>query len=1066
MLKAVFCAPMALRRPIVLQALCVCLLAAPVAALEPGRAVTQYRADSWTRRQGLPQASVLAIEQDHDGYLWLGTQEGVARFDGVTFEKHAVEDTPEIRHNFVNALHTDTAGRVWLGTDGGSVTVFAQGRFTTFDPGRSSRGPVRGIAGDARGQVLVAFRDAGLFRAAGERLEPVPAGGPKPHPPVGILARGRDRRLWLGVAGGVVRGDGSAWTFLPVAWARGRVVTALAEDRSGALWIACAGPEVVRLDVRGATAEPLSAPVRLPTPVRHLAVDSAGTLWIGGGDGLFRVREGSSSPPEQMVTPRPTGAVDVVREDPDGDLWIGTRSEGLLRLRSEEVIPFGTPEGLPHDVVWNVLETSDGWLYASTNGGLARRREGSFEPVLSPLFPTSDIVALGEGHDGSLWAGTYSHGVFHRPAAGGAWEGLGPESGVPPGPVTVVFEDRRGRLWVGSREGLAAGRGHHLERVALTTGPARAYVTSIVEDAGGTVWVATYGTGLFAFTGGALRHGGPVPGLPSEQLNALLLDTSNRLWIATNDHGLAVLDHGRTGHVDTRHGLPFALVLWLVEDRRGGLWMSTNHGIVEAPLAALARAAFGAQDHVTARIFDEGDGMRGAELSATGQPAGWRTRDGRIWFPGTGLSAIDPAALREPVPPKAVVRGVSADGVALPLPEAGRTLALAPGHGELAVELTALSFDEPAGTQFRYRLLGFDTDWREAGTSRSVRYTNLPPRAYRFEAAARHQDGGAYGPAAVLDLRLAPRFDQTWAFRLLLAASVAALVVSGVHLRNRRLRALVARRTVELSQANAALAATAAREQQAREKAETALAEAGRAAQAKSVFLSTVSHELRTPLHAILSMNDLLLESLAQPHQREWSGLVQESGNTLLGLVDALLDFARIEHGDIAVKREPFDLPHCLRSCVAASAPAAKAKGLALTFTFAPPGGCRVLGDERLVYQVARHLIANAVKFTEQGGVAVDAELTEQEDGCALRLTVRDTGVGIAPEHQETIFQPFVQADSGFTRRFGGAGLGLAIAARLCAAMGGTIAVESTPGAGSTFRVNVPLQRVPPTAEG
>jgi signal transduction histidine kinase/ligand-binding sensor domain-containing protein len=1053
---------MSLLRSILRQALCALLLAAPAAAIDPTWAVTQYRVDAWTRRQGLPQASVLAIEQDRDGYLWLGTQEGVARFDGVEFDSYAVENAPEIRHNYISALHTDAAGRVWIGTDGGSLSFFSHGRFTTFDPGGISRGRVVGIASDAHGQVFAAFRQAGLFRVAGKSLAPVPTTGVRPHSPIGALVSGRDGAVWLGVEGGILRNDGAAWTFLPVAWAGDRLVTALAEDRSGALWLACGGGEALRLDVRGAAARPLAAPLHLAAAVRHLTVDSAGTLWIASANGVYRVRAGASSLPER-VAPQPIDAVDTVREDREGGLWIGTHSEGLWRLRSDEALPFGTPEGLPHDVAWNVMETRDGWLYASTNGGLARLRNGKVERVSSPLFPTSDIVALAEGHDGSLWAGTYSRGVFRRPPGGGEWEEIGLESSIPAGPITVVFEDHRGRLWVGSREGLAVRvgdpAGRRFERVPLSAGPAQPYVTSIVEDAAGTVWVATYGAGLFAFTGDALRHDGPVPGLPSDQLNALLLDRSGRLWIATNDHGLLVLDHGRVGHVDARQGLPYALVLWLVDDERGGLWMSTNHGIVRASLAELARVAFAAQGRVTARIFDEGDGMRGAELSATGQPAGWRAHDGRIWFPGNGLTAVDPAHLRPPVPPRAVIRRVFYDGAAQ-LHEPVRTLDLPPGRGELEVRFTAFGSDEPEGTRFRYRLVGFDPDWQEAGTARSVHYTNLPPGSYRFEVAAQHQDGGAYGPTAALGLQLAPRFAQTWWFRLLLAVAVAALVVAGVRLRNRRLRALVARRTVELSHANAELAATAAREQQARERAEAALLEAERAAQAKTDFLATVSHELRTPLHAILGMTDLLLQTPLDPSQREWSKMVEESGNTLLGLVDDVLDFSRIGHGHIDVRPQPFDLAHCLCSCVAMSAAKAKEKGLALTFTLTPAEERPwVLGDEQRIRQTANNLIANAVKFTERGSVKVCAELTDREASCVLRLTVRDTGVGIAPELQTKIFQPFVQADSSLARRYGGAGLGLAITARLCEAMGGTICVESTPGAGSTFRVELPLQR-------
>ncbi|HBL26831.1 MAG TPA: hypothetical protein DD490_08360, partial [Acidobacteria bacterium] len=926
--------------------------------------------------------------------------------------------------------------------------------------GELSRGPVVGITGDARGRVLVAFRDAGLFQVQGDHLTPIST-LTRPAGPLGILVRGSGRLVWLGVRGGVVRGDGSRWTFLPIPWTRGNVVTSLVQDQEGALWVGCEGSEILRLDVRGDRPQPLAPPVSVGHAVFHLATDPQETLWISSENGLFRLRKGATTP--ERLTPRPLGMVDTARAGSDGGLWIGTHSEGLFRLHADEFTPYGVAEGLPNDVVWNVLETADGWLYASTNGGLTRLRDGKIERVTSPLFPTSDAVALAEGRDGSFWVGTFRHGVFRRAPGDGAWEAFGAETGIPPGPITVVFEDRLGRLWIGSREGLAVGRGRRFERVALPPGASQPYVAAIVEDARGTIYVATYGAGLFAFRDGAVHHNGPVPGLPSSQLNALHFDGSQRLWIATNDRGLLVIDHGRVGHVHTGLGLPFDVVLWMVEDRRGGLWLSTNHGVVLVSLDELARAAFGQLPRITPRVFDEGDGLRGTELSATGQPAGWRSRDGRLWFPGTGLMAVDPEQLREPVPPPALIHRLTFDGTVQPLPAPGTVLALPPGRGEIELKVDALGFDEPAGTRFRHRLIGFDEDWREVGPARSVRYTNLPPRAYRFEVSAQHQDGGPFGPAAAVDLRLAPRFTQTWTFYLLLTAGATGLVIGGVRLRNRRLRALVARRTVELRLANDELTATAQRELQARERAEAALAEAERASQAKTDFLATVSHELRTPLHAILGMNELLLQTLQDPDQLEWSGLVKEGGQTLLGLVEDLLDFARIGHGEIDVHAEPFDLVTCLTSCVDFAAPMARDKDIALGFTFQPAGERPwVLGDKRRLRQVATNLVANAVKFTEKGSVEVTAALVDHDGIATLHLEVRDTGVGIAPELHEKIFQPFVQADSGLSRRYGGTGLGLAITARLCAALGGTITVESAPGKGSTFQVCLPLPRVAP----
>lgn len=1046
--------------------------AAPVSALDPKLAVTQLRATRWTQREGLPQSSVLSIEQDLSGDLWLGTQEGVARFDGVDFESFTVETTPELGHNYAQALHLDPAGRLWVGNEVGTLATHHAGRFTAFAPSTEFRGSVAGIASAGGGETFVAFRQSGLFRVRGERLERVALDPARPAVPIGILTRGRGAALWVGAAGGVYRYQDAAWTYFEVPWARGRLITALAQDRQGELWLATDSALSAHVRIEGERLLARRPAVQLSAAIRSLYADAAGSLWLGTEDGLYRLLEEAGAHPER-VPAVPEGAVDTVREDGAGNLWIGTRVHGLLRLRADEVVPFGRAEGLPLDTCWNVLETRDGTLYASTDGGLARLPAGGavrFEGVRSRLFPTSDIVALTEMRDGSLFAGTFRHGAFRLPPGGREWRAVGAGGGIPPGPITVVFEDREGRIWIGSREGLARGDLHRLEPVALGTGVAQPYVSSIVEDARGTVWVATTGAGLFGFAGDRAMHVGRAEGLPSEQLNALHLDAAGRLWIATNDRGLAVLHQGRIGQVGTRHGLPYAIILWLVEDHAGNLWMSTGHGLLRAALEDLARVAFApasptGEAQVTIKRLSESDGMRDAEFNNTGQPAGWCARDGRLWFPaGGGLAMVDPARLSDPVPPRAAVRRITADGRLWRIEEGSGALTIPPGRGELEIRFTAPSFDEPEGTRFRYRLLGFDEDWRDAGVARTARYTNLPPAGYRFEVAAQHQDGGSFGPSASLDLTLQPRLVQSWPFRALLTLVVATLAMSVVRWRSQRLRALVARRTAELSQANAELAAAVGREQAARALAEGAQHDAERAANAKSDFLAAVSHELRTPLHAILGANDLLLASPLDERQRGFGDLVRESGEDLLGLVDDLLDVSRIEHDQLALAREPFDLVHCLETAVAMSAAAAAAKGLALSFELAPRELRHAVGDERRVRQVANNLIANAVKFTERGSVSVLARIAEAGSDLVLELVVRDTGVGIPAEAQAAIFQPFVQAEAGLARRFGGVGLGLAIASRLAAAMAGRIEVESRAGVGSTFRAFLCLGRGAPRA--
>ncbi len=1035
------------------------LLAVPALALEPSWALSQYRIDIWGQRQGLPQASVLAILQDQAGYLWLGTQEGVARFDGVDFDSFSVDGTPELGHNFVNALALDATGRLWFGTDGGTLATYSQGRFNVFPTGDEYRGRVIGIQADASGAVYVAFEQSGLFRVVDEQLKAVPledSGGPAS---AGALAKGPSG-LWLGTEGGVYRQQGPDWAFVPLPGVDGRLITALAPSGDHSVWVASDTGQLLEVTLGPGGASPRRPAVDLPATVRSLTVDSHDVLWIATEDGLFRWRPWAGEKSPQRLVKGPEGIVDTVREDNQGGLWIGTRSSGLYRLRSDEIMPFGAPEGLPDDATWNVFESPDGTLYVSTNGGLVQLEDGLVKTLDSPLFPTSDTVALAAGRDGSLLIGTFRHGLFQYSGESQPWRRINLDGSLPQSPITAVHEDRRGRLWVGSRSGLARRTDGSFTALPLLDGAAQPYISSIVEEPSGTLWVATYGAGLFAFDDDLVRQFEYPHELPSNQLNALHLDHRGRLWIATNDRGLAVLEGDRFGQVGTPQGLPYALVMWLVEDPTGHLWMSTNHGLVRVATDELAQVAFGAVPRLEMQLLTESDGIRDLGFSGTGQPAGWCDRDGRLWFPsGRGLAVGDPARFSEGSPPQAVIRRLTVDGEELPLGSEQAVLVLRAGRRELAFLLTAPHFDEPEGVVFRYRLLGFDDRWRDGGTERSLRYTNLPPGRYRFEAAARHQDGGPFGAVAALDFELPPTLLQSWPFRLTLTVLALLLAMSVVRWRNRRLRTLVAHRTAELSRANQELEIAAAREHAARQLAEAARAEAESATTAKSDFLSTVSHELRTPLNAILGLSDLLLATPLDARQQQWQRLVQKAGDDLLAIVDELLDLGRIEHDRLELVARPFDLAQCLQTAISMAAMGAAEKGLSLSFDQSPRQLPPAVGDERRVRQVLNNLLTNAIKFTDHGEVRVTAKVVERGAELELWLEVQDTGPGVPAGLQAAIFQPFVQAEAPLTRRFGGVGLGLAIVNRLCLAMNGRIELESPDGGGSIFRVLMILAR-------
>jgi signal transduction histidine kinase/ligand-binding sensor domain-containing protein len=1045
------------------------------AALDPSRAITQYRSDRWTRREGLPQMSVLSGLQDRAGYLWLGTQEGLARFDGVSFRTFKIEDTPALGSNYIAALFEDRRGRIWIGTGEGNIAWVDGEAIVPFPRGGAIRGIVVGFAEGPGGELFVGFRGAGLQRIAGERLEPVADRDGRPLGQIGSLVQGRDGEIWAGGEDRLFRYHGGGWTRYDFPGLPDRRVTALAVHPDGEILFSEETGTVRRMRPNGRSLEAVEPGWQLPSAVRELFVDRDRAVWIGTESGLARRRADPASSTGSIIELWPAGprsTVGAFFEDREGGLWIGTNLEGLLRLRADEVVPLGAREGLPDDKAWNVMAASDGAVWVTTDGGLARIAEGRVERVSVPGLPGGDGVALGERRDGSVWFGTYRHGLFRLPRGGEGLRRFTRAEGLPAGPITVVFEDSKGRLWVGSREGLAVESGPQFQLVRLVAGDVQPYISAIVEDRKGTLWIATT-AGLFAHGPSGIRSYGSGDGLAHAALNTLLLDREGRLWVGTNGRGVQVLDSGRFRTVDPRHGLP-STVSWILEDDLGGIWFSSNLGLFRAGRKALLRAARGAAEPLAPRRFGLGDGMVEEECAGTGQPAGTRTPDGRVWFPtGSGIVSVDPARLAPPVPPPPAFEGVVVDGRAAPFPRAPRgaretPLDLAPGRGDVEIRFTALGLDEAPGTRFRYRLEGYDKVWVETGQRRSAFYTRLAPGSYRFEVQALHDDGGAWSAPAALAFRLRPHFYETAWFHSLLAVAAVLTLYGGIRWRSRRLE----RRAAELSLANRSLAEAAEeaeaalrRAEEAQREAEHHAREARRAAEVKGAFLATMSHELRTPLNGVLGFSSLLLDSELEPRQREFVEIIRASGETLLTLVNQVLDLSQSDRDKLTLVAEPFWVPDCFEEAVELVAPAAEAKGLDLALAI-DDGACRrAVGDRTRVREIATNLLANAVKFTESGGVLATVCARVEESRLAIVLEISDTGIGIAPENLSRIFQPFEQVDASLSRRYGGAGLGLAIASRLCSWMQGTLSVESEPGKGSTFTATVRLDLAPSPAD-
>jgi signal transduction histidine kinase/ligand-binding sensor domain-containing protein len=1025
------------------------IVATPVMALDPSLALTQYVMSDWQSEEGLPQNSVYSLLQSRDGYLWVGTEEGLVRFDGIRFVVFDKRNTRAIRANWIRVLREANDGSIWFGTIGGGLVRMHRGLFTSFT--------LRdGLPSDAvwdileeRPGVMIVATDAGVVRLAGGRFEKLDLGGALSSERIRAIATDSSGRLWIGSDGGGLARS-SPRGFERVAGLASEYVTAIHRAADGSMWVGTTRG-VVRF--AGDSVTMLRVADGLPNEnVRTIFEDHQGTTWIGlYGGGLARVR---GSAIESLSDALPSADVSAVIEDDEGDIWLGTGGGGLVRLASRPFSVIGGPEGLDDENVRSVLEDRNGATWIGTRRGLVRMRGREMTSFTTANGLAGEIVyALFEDGSGAIWAGT-EKGVSQITSAGirtfTTADGLGHET------VRAIVADHAGRLWVATTAGLSLREGERFRNFTRRDGLTDESVLALRVARDGVLWIGTQ-RGLTRHDDGRFRRVGH-PLLDQAPVIAIEEDEEGAVWAATGGKGLFRIRNGEVVHLTSAQGLfDDTLMTWL-DDGRGNFWSSSNRGIFRVRKSEIRALAEGTRSTVTSVVYDVSDGLRSNECNGGSQPAGWRRRNGRLLFASIrGVATIDPAAaLRQPPAPRLIVEEVTTDaGTFTP----DSALQLPPGSSDLSVQYTAVALSAPEKVRFRYWLEGFGSHWVEAGGRRVAYFTNVPAGSYRFLLSA--SSGGEWSKPVELRFAIEPRFFETWWFRGLLVALGIALLFSIDRLRHWRLRAEERKLTALVAERTRSLELALADAELARAEAQRSRMEAEQASSVKSAFLASMSHELRTPMNSIIGFSEVLEDRLRgkiEPRLFHFQHLVLVSAHHLLQIINDILDLSKVESGRMEVFPEVFDVRETIdRACATMSAIAARVS--VELVVDAPEDIPPVETDPGKVKQILFNLLSNAVKFSPPGSSVV---IRVRSDHDWLSIVVIDHGGGISPADMQHVFEKF--------RQFGGArnssvgtGLGLALVKEYAELLGGRVSVESKVGEGSRFEVRLPMRH--PAAE-
>ena len=1040
---------------------------------------------------GLSQSAVTSIIQDRHGFMWFGTQDGLNRFDGyrIKIYKHDPERDDSLSGNYVLSLFEDRAGIIWIGTRGNGLNRFneATRHFTSYQrdrtvPGSLSHSTVNVIFEDKEGRLWVGT-SGGLNRATPKRDGRFKIFRYDEDDPTSLrndvitaIYEDRAGNLWIGTAGGLSKMDRSTERFSHHLHNQGMSnslshnhIKAIYEDKAGVLWVGTYGGGLNQFDRRSGRFrayrhDPLDDRSLGSNEVRVIYESQTGDLWIGTDGGLNKLDRGNHRFIRYTHNPANQDSLSRDRilslyEDRSGILWIGVTGGGVNKLnpanggfRHIKHNPVDD-RSLSDDVVWSFLVDRADRFWVASDNGLNRfdKKRNRFQHFLHEAsdphsLSQSSVRCLLEDSAGRIWIGTYSGGLnqfdedlqgfVHYRHAPGHKDTLSHDA------VRDLIEDHDGGLWIATQ----GGGLNRMDRSRRTFQHYRHNAEkpdSLSDDTVWTVYIDRRGT-LWAGTDRGLNRLNPKTNtfdvwihnpkdpnsLGHNLVNSIVEDRDHEeiLWIATDGSlNRFDLETGLFINFTEKNGLPNEVLYSLQRDNEGFLWMGTNKGLSRFDPRTETFKNFGIRDGLQSYEFNLG--------------SCFKNNAGELFFGGiNGYNAFFPKDIKSDSQPPTIV---ITDFLLFNKPAGLERAICETEHLKLtykeylfSFEFAALHYVSPMRNRYAYKLVGLDDDWIYTDAERRfATYTNLDPGQYTFKVKGSNKDNVWNDSGISMDITIHPPPWKTWwAYTLYLIALILSVIM------------IVYIRVQSIS---------LARERSVAQREQVMLRRLQQIDRLKDDFLANTSHELRTPLNGIIGLADSLIDGATGKLPKETVAnlaMIVSSGKRLSSLVNDILDFSKLKTQNLELQRKPLDIRTLTDVVFALCRPLVGQKPLELV-NKVPEEAPAADADENRLQQVMYNLVGNAIKFSEKGSITVSARYEKD----FLEVRVADTGIGIAADQLDRIFESFEQADGSIARDHGGTGLGLAVTRKLINLHGGTIRVESRPGEGSVFLFTLPI---------